>query len=350
MPTVRTPSMRAFGWSVMIVLLFSGLSLAVVLELGFECGQAFTPERFGRLRCLGIGQSLVLQSELALGISRALQCDADPGAIVRPVEAGRPAWPRGAFAHHGAGQPAFALLRIHEGVVEAFDGHPHRLAGAEGEGAAGPYAGWAQPPRLLVLDDQLLCPPAADVMLGLEPVGDLSKRTAGRTPPVEQGEPLVVVPAGCPSYSRMLLRAVPLGRNHRVLLSGPVTSWGASHKEVEAAAPVSTCRVKESSRFREAPVKYLVLIYTTRRRGSSGSSCLRHGSRVPGLPRDQSGGERAQPHARGGAARRRGARQCRLARLDGHRHGRQRRAAQPPTGGPPRLAGPRGPRRPRGGG
>jgi hypothetical protein len=37
---------------------------------------------------------------------------------------------------------------------------------------------------------------------------------------------------------------------------------GASHKEIEAAAPVSTCRVKESSRFREAPVKYLVLIYT----------------------------------------------------------------------------------------
>src|SRR5215204_3601878 len=142
MPTVRTPSMRAFVWSVMINSPVQWFVLAVVLELGFECGQALTPERLGLLRCLGIGQSLVLQSELALGISRGRQCDAHPGAIGRPVEAGRPTWPRGAFAHHGAGQPAFALLRIHEGVVEAFDGHPHRLAGADGEGAAGPYAGW----------------------------------------------------------------------------------------------------------------------------------------------------------------------------------------------------------------
>src|ERR671911_1579635 len=56
------------------------------------------------------------------------------------------------------------------------------------ECAVRPHTGRAQPALLLVLDDELLGPPSADVVLADEPVGDLPVLTAGSTPLVEECE------------------------------------------------------------------------------------------------------------------------------------------------------------------
>jgi hypothetical protein len=83
---------------------------------------------------------------------------------------------------HDARQPAVAHVGVDEGIEEVLDGHGHGLARGHRERAAGPDAGSAQPPDLLVLDDVLLGPPVADVMFAREPVGDLTVRTAGSHP------------------------------------------------------------------------------------------------------------------------------------------------------------------------
>src|SRR5439155_13240066 len=65
------------------------------------------------------------------------------------------------------------------------------LARPSGEGAVRPGACAAHSAGLLVLDDQLLCPPVAHAVFTGEPAGDLPVRPANRTPLVQHREPLV---------------------------------------------------------------------------------------------------------------------------------------------------------------
>src|SRR5688572_17099228 len=101
-----------------------------------------------------------------------------------------------ARAKRGVGQPALAKRVVDKGCVEAFHGCRHCLARAYLERTVAPNPRRTHATRLLVLDDELLCPPLAEVVLAHEPVRDLAIRAACRAPGVQYNEPLLTASAG----------------------------------------------------------------------------------------------------------------------------------------------------------
>src|SRR4029453_12335882 len=161
-----------------------------------EDGDPFPPPGLELVGGGGVGDALVDQGDLALGLAAGGEGDHEAGRAGAPVGPDRLAGAGGADLEGGSGERALAQGGVGEGLVEALDRHGHCLGGVRLVQAAAALAGVAQAAGLLVADGHALGPPAADAVLLDQPAGDLGVGPLGAAPRVEQSEPLVPGPAG----------------------------------------------------------------------------------------------------------------------------------------------------------